>query len=144
MHDPSVQVFEVRVPIPAVAYKVSAKMHAQAVDRSMRWLSGITHCIADGGTTGDVLGLIEQQLDSVDALGADPEEDAVLYAAKERASAASSSPVGDRAAHLLDLLERMRDWCLDGEEQPAPDGTWTLLEAVNVALAAADRGEPTP
>ena len=45
-----------------------------------------------------------------------------------------------RVGELADLLRRMRDWCLSGDEPDAPDGTPTLLDAVNRALAAADRG----
>lgn len=53
------------------------------------------------------------------------------------------TPPDDRAV-MLDLLRRMRDWCLDGDEPDAPDGTPRLLEVVNDVLDAAGGAVAVP
>lgn len=53
-----------------------------------------------------------------------------------RAMAARIETLEAERAVLADLLARMREWCLSGDEPDAPDGTPTLLDVVNSTLPA--------
>jgi hypothetical protein len=70
---------------------VSRKLYGDAVERHHEMIEEITAVIGGGGTTLDVMRLLERWLDAVDALGADPEADARLYAAIEVATAAGGN-----------------------------------------------------
>lgn len=44
---------------------------------------------------------------------------------------AESERLAERVDELTEALRLMRDWCLDGDEPSAPDGTGDLLAYVN-------------
>ena len=44
---------------------------------------------------------------------------------------AESERLAELVDTLTEALRRMRDWCLDGDEPSAPDGTGDLLVYVN-------------
>lgn len=62
------------------------------------------------------------------------EEIDTLAGAVERLQA-GTQPIIDRVAKLTEALTLMRDWCLDGKEPDAPDGSGDFMAYVNALLA---------
>ena len=61
------------------------------------------------------------------------EEIDTLAGAVERLQA-GTQPIIDRVAKLTEALTLMRDWCFEGDEPDAPDGSGDLLAYVNGLL----------